>query len=146
MRGQLPRVDDVDVGLDELAVPAALRSFTTPGLLDLVATEGERQLAGVLQHVARERHRHVEVQAQRRLSLLVGGGCQPADGVDLLVGVLALAGQPLDRLDGAGVHRGEAVQLEHLTDGVEEVLLGDALGGQPFLEATDRSDLGSHVL
>ena len=55
--------DDVDVGLREPRVAALLRPLAPPHLLDLVATERELQLAGVLEDVARERHRQVEVQA-----------------------------------------------------------------------------------
>ncbi len=61
---QLVAAHDVDVGLVELAVAAFLRPLAAPGRLDLVAAEGELQLAGVLQDVAGERHGQVVVQAQ----------------------------------------------------------------------------------
>ncbi len=64
MRCQLADVDDVDVGLGELAVATFLRALATPYLLDLVATEREGEVPGVLQHVAGERHGEVEVQAE----------------------------------------------------------------------------------
>jgi hypothetical protein len=80
-------------------------------LLDLVAPEREGELAGVLQHVARERDGEVEVQSERGIRVGATGG-QARDPVDLLVGVAALAEEPLDRLDGPGLDRGEAVQLE----------------------------------
>src|SRR5664279_4109878 len=63
-----------------------------------------------------------------------------ANPVDLLVGVLALAGESLDRFDRPGLNRGEPVQLERLADHVQEVLLDDAFAGQPLREATDRAD------
>ena len=56
--------DDVDVGLRELAVAALLRSFAAPHLLDLVAAKWKLEAAGVLQHIAGERNRQVEVQAE----------------------------------------------------------------------------------
>ncbi len=134
--GELVQVDDVDVGLGELPVATLLRPLTSPDLLDLVATEGERQLVRVLQHVAGERHGQVEVQTQ--LGPGLGLGVQPLDGVDLLVD-LALLGQPVQRLDGPGLDRGEAVQLEGLAQPVEHELLDDpALGGE-LREARQRS-------
>ena len=126
VRGQLADVDDVDVGLGELAEPPLLRPLPAPHLLDLVAAEREGELAGVLEHVAREGHGEVEVQAQRGIPAAVVAR-EPADAVDLLVGVAALAEQPLDRLDGPGLERREAVQLEDLADDVEEVQLEEAL-------------------
>ena len=112
MRRQRVAVDDVDVGLEELAVAPLLRPLAAPHLLDLVAAERELQLAGVLQHVAGERHGQVEVQARaRRRRSSVGVGLQPAQHVDLLGG-LALAQQLVERLDRAGLERREAVQLE----------------------------------
>ena len=107
---QLVTTDDVDVGLVELAVAAFLRALAAPGRLDLVAAEGELQLAGVLQDVTGERHGEVEVQTQPR----VAGpfvSVQPAEDVDLLVDLAAL-GQALERLDRAGLDVGEPVQLE----------------------------------
>ncbi len=68
--GQRGGVDDVDVGLGELAVAALLRALAPPHLLDLVAPEREGQLVRVLQHVAGERHRQVEVQAELGLGVL----------------------------------------------------------------------------
>ena len=64
VRRELAHVDDVDVGLGELAVAALLRPLAAPHLLDLVAAEREGEVPGVLQHVARERHGEVEVQAE----------------------------------------------------------------------------------
>jgi hypothetical protein len=93
-----------------------------PHLLDLVAPEREGELAGVLQHVAREGHGEVEVQAESGI-LDRGLPREAGDPVDLLVGVAALAEQTLDRLDGPGLQRRETVQLEDLTDDVEEVQL-----------------------
>ena len=108
---QLVAADDVDVGLGELAVAALLRPLAAPGRLDLEAPERELQLAGVLQDVARERHRQVEVQAQRRCRRALVVGVQPAQDVDLLVDLAAL-GEAVERLDDAGLDVGEAVQLE----------------------------------
>ena len=124
VRGQGVGVDDVHVGLGELAVPPLLGPLAAPDLLDLVAPEGEVELVGVLQHVAGERHGQVEVQPQ--LGPGAGVGVQPLDGVHLLVD-LTLLGQPVQRLDGAGLDRGEPVQLEGLPQPVEHQLLDDPL-------------------
>ena len=67
--------DDVDVGLGELAVAALLRPLAAPGLLDLVAPERELEVAGVLQHVARERHRQVEVQPEAGVAPRSSAAC-----------------------------------------------------------------------
>ena len=67
---------------------------------------------------------------------------EPPDAVDLLVGVAPLPEQPVDRLDGAGLERGEPVQLEDLADDVEEVQLEEPLGGQQLGEPGDGGDLG----
>ena len=128
VRGQRPRVDDVDVGLGELAVATLLRPLAAPHLLDLVAAEREGELVGVLEHVARERHGEVEVQPQLGRAARLGGDA--LHRVDLLVD-LTLLGQRVQRLDRAGLDRGEAVQLEDLAQPVEDLLLDDALlGGQ----------------
>ena len=63
---RVSRPIDVDVGLGELAEAALLRPLAAPDLLDLVAPERELEVPGVLQHVARERHGEVEVQARGR--------------------------------------------------------------------------------
>ena len=56
--------DDVDVHLVELAEAALLWALAAPDLLDLVALEGEVENARVVQDVAGEGDREVEVQAQ----------------------------------------------------------------------------------
>jgi hypothetical protein len=80
------------------------------------------------------------VQAPARVVVAAAG--EPGDGVDLLVGVLALCAQPVDGLDRPRLDRGEAVQLERLADDVEETLLDDALGREVLREAADGQDLG----
>ena len=138
VEGEGVATDHVDVGLDELAEPALLRALTAPHLLDLVATEREVELAGVLQHVARERHRQVEVEAQRAArSGVVVLGVQPAKDVDLLGG-LALAQELVQRLDGAGLDVGEAVQLEGPGQPLDDLLLDVPLGGQQLGEPAER--------
>ena len=57
VRRQLTDVDDIDVGLGELAEPPLLRPLPAPDLLDLVAAEREGELARVLEHVTGERAR-----------------------------------------------------------------------------------------
>ncbi len=125
--------DDVDVRLRELAEPPLLRALAAPHLLDLVAPERELQVARVLQHVAREGHRQVEVQAEARVGLTLAG-MQPPQDVDLLVD-LALAQHLLERLHRSRLERGEAVQLEHPACGVEDELLDDLPARQPLREA-----------
>ena len=55
--------DHIDVALVEFAVTALLGTVGTPHGLNLVAFEGERQLALMLDDVAGERHREVVAQA-----------------------------------------------------------------------------------
>ncbi len=125
--------DHVDVGLGELAEPALLGALAAPHLLDLVAPERELQVPGVLEHVAREGHRQVEVQAQARVGLALAG-VQPTQDVDLLVD-LALAQHLLERLHRSRLERGEAVQLEHPSRRVEDELLHHLSAGKPLREA-----------
>ena len=63
---------------------------------------------------------------------------QPAQQVDLLGG-LALAQQLVERLDGTGLDAGEAVQLEGVAQGVDDLLLDDALRGQQLGEPAQRA-------
>ena len=135
-------VDDVDVGLQELAVATLLRALTPPRLLDLVAPEREVQLAGVLQHVPGERHGQVEVQAKTAVGVVLR--LQPPQQVDLLVG-LALAQQLVERLDRPGLDRREAVQLEDVTHGIDDVLLDQTFARQPFGKAGHRRRTGHQV-
>jgi hypothetical protein len=124
---------DVDVGLDEFAVAALLRPLATPDLLDLVATERELEVTGVLEDVPRERHREVEVQSEAGVPV-VRFGVQPAQDVDLLLH-LPLAGQRVERLDGRRLERRETVQLERRAQPVENRELDIALGRQQLGEA-----------
>ena len=137
VRREVADVDDVDVGLGELPEAALLGPLAAPHLLDLVAAEREGEPARVLEHVAREGHGEVEVQAQHGIPAVVVPRETP-DAVDLLVGVAPLAEEPLDRLDGAGLERREAVQLEDLADDVEDVQLEEPFGGQELGEPGDR--------
>src|SRR4029077_14506095 len=79
--------DDVDVALIELAEAPALhlRVLAAPHALDLVAAEGEGELALAHRDVAREGHGEVEAQRAlgRRLVVLLRG--QAREGVDLLL-------------------------------------------------------------
>ncbi len=144
VEGEGVATDHVDVGLDELAEAALLRPLAAPHLLDLVATEREVELAGVLEHVAGERHGEVEVETEgaARVGLVVLG-VQPAEDVDLLGG-LALAQELVQRLDGAGLHVGEAVQLEGAGQSLDDLLLDVPLGGQQLGEPAQRGGL-AHV-
>ncbi len=140
VEGELALSHDVDVGLGELPVAALLRSFAAPGRLDLEPAERELEVAGVLQHVAGERDREVEVHAETGV---VRGvlGLEPAQHVDLLVDLTAL-GQPVERLDDPGLDVGEAVQLEGAGQRVDDGALHRALGRQQLGEPADRGGLG----
>jgi len=97
MEGEHVAIDDVDIGLGELAEPALLRSFPSPDLLDLIPAEGELQVAGVCQDVPGEGHGQVEVESEAGIRLVCGGVESPQH-VDLLVD-LALAEQLLQGFD-----------------------------------------------
>src|SRR5690606_22975029 len=120
VRGELTEVDDVDVGLGELPEPALLGTLAAPDLLDMIAPEREGQPAGVLEDVARERHGEVEVESELAVAGVLAARCEPAHGIGLLVGVATLADEAVDRLNRPRLDGGESMQLEHLTDGVEE--------------------------
>ena len=109
--GSLSRADDVDVGLGELAVAALLRPLAAPRRLDLVAPERELELAGVLEHVAGERHGEVEVQPEPGVAVV---GRRPAAGAGRRPPCRSRrpCAQPVERLDDPGLDVGEAVQLE----------------------------------
>ena len=137
-------VDDVDIALRELAVTTLLGTLSAPDLLDLVALERERELAGVLNDIPRQRHSEIEVQAERGLAV-VGATPEAGHAVDLLVDIAALAGKAFDRLHRARLDRREAVHLEGAADDVKEVQLDESLCGQELEEPTDRGDLaGAH--
>ena len=139
VRGQFAEVDDVDVGLHELAVAALLGALAAPARLDLVAAEREVELPGVLEHVAGERHRQVEVEPEPGVAAL-GVGLEAAQHVHLFRG-LALAQELVHRLDRAGLQVREAVELEGAAEMVDDLLLDDPLPGQQFGESRER--LGS---
>ena len=139
-------VDHVDVGLDELAVPALLGALPAPDLLHLVAAQREGQVRGVLGDVAGEGHRQVVVQRQGAALASAPGSSGPAalgtlgtrlpaqalQDVHLVVD-LALGQQHVQRLDGAGLDPGEAVQLEGRAQrgghgGLDRALVGQHLG------------------
>ena len=136
---QVAVADDVDVRLGELAGTAFLRTLAAPHLLDLVTAEREREVAGVLDHIARERHCQVEVQRQ---GVVVALGCpgflfvllQAAESVHLFVD-LTLAEQLADGFHCAGFDRGEAVQLEDTPQGVQHMQLHQPLLGKPLGES-----------
>ena len=146
VEGQLVAPDDVDVGLVELAVAALLRSLSAPRGLDLVAAERELEVPGVLEDVARERHRQVVVEPERACRVVAGAvlGLQPAQEVDLLVDLPALR-EPVERLDDTGLDVGEAVQLEGARQRGDHLALDDAVGGQQLGEPAQRVDLGGHA-
>jgi hypothetical protein len=133
--GELPVADDVDVRLRELPEPAVLGTLAPPHLLDLVATEREGDVAGVLDHPARERDGEVEVQSQLSVGLLGARlGLEAAEQVDLLGG-LPLAQQLRDRLDGPRLDGREAVELERASQRVQDMVLHDPPLGEPLGEA-----------
>ena len=133
--GQLVASDDVDVGLGELPIASFLRTLTTPDLLHLVATEGKVQVPGVLQHVAGERNRQVEVEAEFiRIPFLC---MQAPDDVDLLVD-LPLAGQLVEGFDGPGLNGSKAMEFEGGCDGCEYLVLHQAPSWKELGETGDR--------
>ena len=139
---QLAVAHDVDVRLGEFAGAAFLRTFAAPDLLDLVAPEREREVAGVLHDVAGKGHRQVEVQREGVRIVLSGLGCigvslvilEAAEPVDLFID-LALAQQLADGFHGTGLDGREAVQLKNLAEGVQHMQLHQPLLGKPLGES-----------
>ena len=82
---QLAVADDVDVGLIELAEAAALGALAAVHLADLIAAEGEGQLAVVQRHILGQRYGQVKAQGQVAVAL--------GEAVDLLLGLAAALGQ-----------------------------------------------------
>ncbi|SIJ70684.1 Uncharacterised protein [Mycobacteroides abscessus subsp. abscessus] len=132
MAGQLGVGDDVDVGLDELAVAPGLRPLTAPHRLDPRGPEREAQLVRVLGDETGQRHGEVEVEAER---IALGAlGVEARDREDLLVD-LPILGELADRFDGTVVEGGEAVEGEGVLEDVDDALLDDALRRKPFRES-----------
>lgn len=124
----------VDVGLHEFTETAFLRPFATPYLLDLPALERERQFAGMLHHIAAQRHGQVEMQAEptldRRLGLMPHL-LQPRQQIDLLAR-LAFLQQARAGLDGAGLYTHKPIEFEDRTKRVDDTLLHYAFRGEPL--------------
>ena len=130
--GQVGVADDVDVGLDELAVPAGLGALPTPHRLDPGGPEREAQLVRVLRDETGERDGEVEVEAERVAFGTLG--VEAGDGEDLLVD-LPVLGQLAQGFDGTVVQGGEAVQGEGVAEDVDDALLDHCFGREPFRES-----------
>ena len=77
-------VNHIDIGLQEFTVSPLLGPFPTPDLLDLITLEGKTELSGVLQDVACQRNREVEVKSNAGVSIgLIR--VKPTQNIDLLV-------------------------------------------------------------
>ena len=130
--GQLTIGDDVDIGLDELTVAAGLWAFAAPDGLDAGCLEREAQVVRVVGDITGQRHREVEVEAER---IAFGAfGVESGDREDLLVD-LSVLGQLADRFDGAVVEGGEPVQGEGVFERVDDGLLDHAFGRESFRES-----------
>ena len=100
MRRKLSDVDNINVGLSELAITALLWTLTPPGLLNLIPPEREFEVPSILENVPRKGHGEVKVQPP---TALLGLPAKPRDRIDLLISIRTLCAQSLDRLDGAGL-------------------------------------------
>ena len=110
------RTDCVDVALVELAEPAARRPIGPPHRLNLIALEELRQLALVLRHHTRQRHRQVVPQREIGFAL---ASCSPRFRIlkmSLIAFFAVLPHQRLDVLERRGFERFEAVTLVHVAD------------------------------
>ncbi|MPM52234.1 hypothetical protein SDC9_98991 [bioreactor metagenome] len=134
-QGALP--DDVDVGLEELAVPPLLGPLAAPHLLHLVAAEREDEVPGVLEHVPGEGHGQIEVQPEVVAVSALVEALETPDDVDLLVD-LPLAGQLVHRLDGPGLDRREPVQLEGRGEDLQRMELDHPFGREELGETGHR--------
>ena len=140
---QLTVTNHVNVCLGELACAALLRALATPDLLNLVTREREVQVAGVLDHVAGERHGQVKVQSQLFLSLSSLVLLQARNCVNFLVN-LTLAQQLLNSLYRTSLNRGETMQLKSLTQSVQNIILNQPLS-RKILGKTRQRSLASHT-
>src|SRR5690606_15800674 len=87
-----------------------------------------------LRHVAREGNREVEVEPQRGLLLRLA--VQAAQYVDFFIR-RALLQQHIQRLDGSGLNRRKAEQLEGLPYLVQHPLLRETLLRKPLWKARE---------
>ena len=107
--------DDVDVRLVEFPVAAPLGALPPVDLADLIAAEGEGQLAVVHGHVFCQGDRQVKAQGQVAVPLL--------EAVDLLFCLAApLCQQDLGVLNDGGVQGGEAVEGIGFAQGFHDTL------------------------
>ena len=131
------------IRLVELAEAPLLRPFPAPYLLNLVALEGEGELPRVLEHVARQRHRQIEMKPQLSLFFLLGI-LEPREHVDLL-GSLTLPQQLIERLHRPGMHLREPVELKRIAERIQHAPFHQALFGEPLRKTGERSNFHRFV-
>ena len=134
MVGQVAVADHVDIGLDELAETSFLRTFATPHLQNLPTLEREREVAGMLDHIPAQRHGQIEVQTKTILNRSVGlvsDFLKTAQQVNLLAG-LAFLEQAGTLLNSTGFNAYEAIELEYITERVDDTLLHNTFRGEPL--------------
>ncbi len=129
------RADRVDVALIELTESAARRAVGAPHRLNLIALEEARQLAAVLGHDARERHRQVVAQGQvcfaGRLVLT-----SPQDLENQLRAFLAiLPRQGLDVLERRRLERLEPISPINGLDDIDDVVAASHILGEKVTHA-----------
>ena len=134
MVGQIAIADHVDVGLHELAETSFLRAFATPDLLNLPTFERERQIAGMFDDITAQRNGQIEVQTKTILNRSVGlvsDFLKTAQQVNLLAG-LAFLEQAGTLLNSTGFNAYEAIELEYITERVDDTLLHNTFRGEPL--------------
>ena len=115
------RSDGVDVALIELAKPAARRPIGAPDRLNLIPLEEPRQLAPMLGHHPRQRHR--QVVAQRQIGLagrLVLAAAKHLEN-QLVAFFAVLAGEGLDVLERRRFERLKSIAPVGLLDHGDDV-------------------------
>ncbi len=132
--GQVAVADHIDVRLHELAETPLLRTLATPDLLDLPPFEREGQIARMFDDVPAQRNGEIEMQTQAVLNRSVGlvtDLLQAAQQINLLAG-LAFLEQARTLLDSASFNAYEAIELENITERVDDTLLHNTFRGEPL--------------
>ena len=135
---QAVRAHHIGITLIEFAITAFLRTVGSPHGLYLITAEGKRKFLAVLHHIAGEGHGQVVAQAflaqlggQSSRGALLQSACryvaQEVTAVQNLeeqfVALFAiLAHQHTQILHGRSLYLLEAIELVHLTDGVEDII------------------------
>ena len=122
------------IGLHELAETTFLRTFATPDLLNLPTLERERQITRMLNDITAQRNSQIKMQTKTIFNRSVGlmtDLLKTAQQVNLLAG-LAFLEQAGTLLNSTSFNAYEAIELEYITERVDDTLLHNTFRGEPL--------------